>query len=194
MPPPCKQASHRSPSQSAPGRPPASWPCAGTRLETQSPTQRTTFAAGLAHHMLSEQLQTPGPLAPAASRDATAGSCFRTPESRASPELLKQMTQRTQPTVPIGSHQRDQEPGGAKEPFPFFFLTGACALQHTLCRFSGAGKDALKLFVDCLCERRDLHADWRQRGRPRRLDRTQWAGGNVNSTRCLMGLLGARDL
>lgn len=55
-------------------------------------------------------------------------------------------------------------------------------------------KDALKLFVECLCERRDLHTDWRQRGRPRRLDRTQWAGGNVNSTRCLMGLWGARDL
>lgn len=58
VPPPCKQVSHRSPSQSAPGRPPASWPCARPGLENQSPAQKATMAAGLPHHMLNQQLQT----------------------------------------------------------------------------------------------------------------------------------------
>lgn len=57
VPPPCKQFSHRSPSQSAPGRPLASWPCADTGVETQSPAQKATTAAGLAYHMLSQQHQ-----------------------------------------------------------------------------------------------------------------------------------------
>lgn len=64
VPPPCKQVSHRSPSQSAPGRSPASWPSAGPGLQTQSPAQKATTEAGPVHHMLSEPLQTPRHLRP----------------------------------------------------------------------------------------------------------------------------------
>ena len=71
--PPCKQVSHRSPSQSAPSRPPASWPCARPGLETQSPAQKATTAAGLPHHMLS-QLQTPRCYRPGLLQDTGAQS------------------------------------------------------------------------------------------------------------------------
>lgn len=51
--PPCKQVTHRSPSQSGPGRTPASRLCASTRFEIQTPAQKVTRVAGLVHHILS---------------------------------------------------------------------------------------------------------------------------------------------
>lgn len=100
----------------------------------------------------------------------------------------------TQSRASIGSHGRGKSGGGAKRAFTSPSPPGACALSHTLCRRSGAGRDARRLFAGCWRAGRDLRADWRRRGRPRRWERTQGAGGNVKSPRCLMGLLGAGDL
>lgn len=147
VPPPCKQVSHRSPSQSAPGCPPASWLCVRTGLKTQSPAQMTTITAGLVHHILSQQHQNPPPPAPTDSQTAIARGCYRTQHSRASPELLGQMT-RFNPKFPLALTRRART-GRSEGALSLPPLAGACAVSHTRCRSGGAGREALKLFADC---------------------------------------------
>lgn len=203
MPPPCKQVSHRSPSQSAPERPAVSWPCVGTRLETESQAQKATIAAGLAHHIPKQQLQIPQTPVPNAGFDATAGSCYGTVGSAANPELLRQMTQ-LNPQLVLGHIKRAKNRAGPRRAllffsslsFKLFSLNPYWRVRTTVhaVPFQRGGERGTKAIRQLPCERRDLPADWRRRGRPRRTDRTQWAGGNVKSPRCLMGLLGAGDL
>lgn len=120
VPPPCKQVSHRSPSQSAPGCPPASWPCVRTGLKTQSPAQMTTITAGLVHHILSQQHQNPPPPAPTASQTAIARGCYNT--AQPSEPGVARANDAIQPEVSIGSHETRKN--GAERRGPFLASPG----------------------------------------------------------------------
>lgn len=143
VPPPCKQVSHRSPSQLAPGIPPASWPCAGTGVKTQSPAQKATTVAGLAHHMLSQQLQTPQPAAATSSLAEIAGAA--TGRWR---EGVARANDTTPSRVSIGSQGRSKQRGGAKESFLSFPNWRVRTTEHAV-SLQRAGRDALTLFSVC---------------------------------------------
>lgn len=151
--PPCKQVTHRSPSQSRPGGTPASKPCANTRFEIQSPAQKVTRVAGLVHrvhHMLS-----------LGRRTACASSLPWQPQEAG---RRQETSDAITPRVPIGS----REPGSgedANEPLPVLSV-----LRVRITAYSegskGARRDALKLLANCCKGRRDPYADWLRLGRP----------------------------
>lgn len=148
--PPCKQVTHRSPSQSGPGRTPASRLCASTRFEIQTPAQKVTRVAGLVHHILSL-----GPDSACAS-----ALLLQAQEARRRQETSDAIT----PRVLIGS----REPGSgedANEPLPVLYGLRVRIKAYTE-GSKGARSDALKLLANCCEGRRIPYADWLRLGRP----------------------------
>lgn len=162
VPPPCKQVSHRSPSQSAPGRPPASWLSANTGLETQSPAQKTTNVAALAHHIVRQRHEKPRPPATSSSRTAIDPGCYRTLEGGASPKLLGQMAY-LNPEFPLAFTKESNNEDAWRSPFLAFPDWRVRTTAHALPLQQG-GERLTKVIRWLLVRRRDLHADWRHAG------------------------------